>query len=707
MQNSSLSDGDMTNFKFSLYFKFGLFSNFFVLFFTLPAIGQVKEDSVRLLGEITVEAYSADRNPADVPASIGLLQQADLNRFSNSSLVPSFNMLPGVRMDERSPGSYRFSIRGSLLRSPFGVRNVKFYWNGLPLTDGGGNTYLNLLDVGVLGRAEVIKGPAASLYGAGTGGAVLLRATVPQETGMELTAQQGSFGALRYGAVLQAKGENVTTRIQFSHQQADGYRAQSALTRNSLNADMTFLIDPKNTLMVTLLDTDLSYQTPGGLTAAQYQDDPAQARPSTPSLPGAVQQQAAVYNKTFYSGVNFEHHWSAAWTTAIGLLGSTTDFKNPSIRNYETRVEKNIGARLTNEYEFQRIAWKGKITFGGEVQHFFSPIKVENNVGGIPGALVISNDEITSDLVMGFAQADADLPSNIHITLGASVNYLQYVDNRLAGTPLGSLSQKFNPVLSPRIALLKRFSHSLSMYASASHGFSPPTVAEVIPSTGVYNPNLKPETGWSYEVGMSGTILQEFDVHLAAYDFRLSNAIVIQRDASGADHFVNAGGTEQKGVELNAGWTKRFVSYALSTLRLYTSLTYNQYRFENYVNDGNDYSGNQITGVSPFAIAFGIDLKSSVGVYAQVTGNYVDRMPLNDANTAYASDYFLLGTRAGYRTSGRVPLDFFAGVDNILNQRYSLGNDLNASGGRYYNAAPTANYYVGISAIVPFGKGRD
>lgn len=668
----------------------------------MPVIAQLKEDSVRLLQDVTVEAYSADRNPADIPASIGLVERTDLNRFSNSSLVPAFNMLSGVRMDERSPGSYRFSIRGSLLRSPFGVRNVKFYWNGLPLTDGGGNTYLNLLDAGVLGRAEVIKGPAASLYGAGTGGAVLLRAAVPQETGIELTAQYGSFGTLRYGAVVQAKAENVTTRIQFSRQQAEGYRAQSAFARNSLNADMTFLIDAKNSLLVTLLTTDLYYQTPGGLTAAQYQFDPSQARPATPTSPGAVQQQAAVYNKTFYSGVHFEHQWNKAWMTTLGLLGSTTDFKNPSIRNYETRAEKNIGARLTNEYEFQRVDWKGKLTFGGEVQHFYSPIKVENNVGGNPGALVISNDEVTSDLVMGFAQADADLPGNIHITLGASINYLQYVDNRLAGTPLGSLSQKFNPVLSPRIALLKRFSHSFSVYASASQGFSPPTVAEVIPSTGVYNPNLKPETGWSYETGVSGTILQWFDVHLAAYDFRLSNAIVIQRDSSGADYFVNAGGTKQRGVELNAGWTKQFISSAFSTLRLYTSLTYNHYRFHNYVNDGMDYSGNQITGVSPFAIAFGLDLKSRVGVYAQITGNFVDRMPLNDANTDYASDYFLLGTRAGYRTSGRIPIDFFAGVDNMLNQRYSLGNDLNATGGRFYNAAPTVNFYAGLTANLSF-----
>jgi iron complex outermembrane receptor protein len=41
-------------------------------------------------------------------------------------------------------------------------------------------------------------------------------------------------------------------------------------------------------------------------------------------------------------------------------------------------------------------------------------------------------------------------------------------------------------------------------------------------------------------------------------------------------------------------------------------------------------------------------------------------------------------------------LDFFAGIDNLLNQKYSLGNDLNAVGGRYFNAAPGRNYFAGV-----------
>jgi iron complex outermembrane receptor protein len=41
-------------------------------------------------------------------------------------------------------------------------------------------------------------------------------------------------------------------------------------------------------------------------------------------------------------------------------------------------------------------------------------------------------------------------------------------------------------------------------------------------------------------------------------------------------------------------------------------------------------------------------------------------------------------------------LEIFAGVDNLLDEQYSLGNDLNAFAGRFYQPAPTRNGYGGV-----------
>ena len=168
-----------------------------LLLFSLVSHAQLKKDSTSLLTEVVVKAYASERPANEVPAAIGTVQEHELNRFSNTSLLPAVNIVPGVRMEERSPGSYRFAIRGSSLRSPFGVRNVKFYWNGLPLTDGGGNTYLNLLDFNAVGNMEIIKGPGGSLYGAGTGGIVLLNSPSIATSDIHASMLAGSYGLFR------------------------------------------------------------------------------------------------------------------------------------------------------------------------------------------------------------------------------------------------------------------------------------------------------------------------------------------------------------------------------------------------------------------------------------------------------------------------------------------------------------------------------
>ena len=45
----------------------------------------------------------------------------------------------------------------------------------------------------------------------------------------------------------------------------------------------------------------------------------------------------------------------------------------------------------------------------------------------------------------------------------------------------------------------------------------------------------------------------------------------------------------------------------------------------------------------------------------------------------------------------KAQLEVFVGADNILDEKYSLGNDVNAFGGRYFNAAAPRNYYGGVN----------
>ncbi|MGZ8536906.1 MAG: TonB-dependent receptor plug domain-containing protein, partial [Flavisolibacter sp.] len=126
------------------------------------------------LESVKVTAFEHNRELRNVPAAVNFIKSA-FTRFSPLSIVQAINTSPGVRMEERSPGSYRFNIRGSSLRSPFGVRNVKVYYNDIPYTDPGGISFLNQLGSYNFNSLEIIKGPGSSLYGAGTGGVLLIQ----------------------------------------------------------------------------------------------------------------------------------------------------------------------------------------------------------------------------------------------------------------------------------------------------------------------------------------------------------------------------------------------------------------------------------------------------------------------------------------------------------------------------------------------------
>ncbi|HEU5145458.1 MAG TPA: TonB-dependent receptor, partial [Chryseosolibacter sp.] len=616
------------------------------------------------------------------------------------SILPAANILPGVRMEERSPGSYRFSIRGSSLRSPFGVRNVKAYWNGLPFTDGGGNTYLNLLDFSSVGSIEIIKGPAASLYGAGTGGVLLMKS--PRVAGNQLQASAviGSYGLQRYLIGGQLKNDNVSANVQFAHHKSDGYREQTALKRNALNADVIVRTGERGTLTSTLVFSNLFYETPGGLTLEQYEQDPAQARPPSVSL-GAVEAKAAVTNETVFGGVVYDYDWNNQWTTSTGVYGAFSAFENPTIRNYEARDETNFGFRSQTDYRLFRnqSSVGGKITFGGEYQYFISPIAVFDNDGAGKPAAVQVRDEVTSSAGLVFTQTQFDFGNTFFVTAGLSANFLKYGFERIEPAPALEQDRSFDVVVSPRFAMLKKFSDGLSLFASYSDGFSPPSLAEVRPSTNTFSNTLKAEIGNNIELGARGVVgNSRLGYDVVIYDFRLRNTIVVQRNEEGADYFINAGKTSQRGLEALVSYDFAAASEFVSEFKLWGSYAYQHYRFKEYL----DFAGNALTGIAPTTASAGLDLTLNKKFTSNVTASYVDHIPLNDANTAFAEEYVLIGLRLGWNArifeSNRLQL--FAGVDNLLDESYSLGNDLNAFGGRYYNAAMPRNYYAGLTFIL-------
>lgn len=661
----------------------------FVLLISFSSFSQ-ESDTVKTLEAVVIKAYQYDKPLKDVPAAIAKLRISDLERFSNSSFLPAFNIQPGVRMEERSPGSYRLSIRGSSLRSPFGVRNVKIYWNGLPLTDAGGNTYLQSLDFASVNDVEIVKGPGSSLYGAGTGGVALLQSSSQPEK-IKLEMMGGSYGYNRLAGTVNLGDQRKKISIAVSNQASDGYRVQSAMKRPFAQFNSSLAIGKKSTLSINGFYSDLYYETPGGLTLAQFQNDPRQARPAGGPFKSAEEQNARVINKTGFFGASLEHDWNENLSTRILISEGITDFRNSSIRNYEHRNESTFSFRGTLNYRFT----KGKFSIGAESQDGNFAVKLYQNNSGSPGNITSSVKSPTR-ITVGFSQLDLNLPLDFFLTIGLSGN--QY---KIEFDSASKSLKQSKLVLSPRIALLKKLNESISAYGSISNGYSPPTFAEVFPSTAVYNQNLKAENGTTYEIGVRGN-LGSFRFNLVGYSFVLNSAIVQRRDASGADYFVNAGKAVEKGLETLVSYQIQNSTGVFHNFNVWLSYSLNDYKFKDYIQEingiANDYSGKMVTGVSPNVASMGFDFHPIKQLYANITLNYVDHIPLLDDNSFFATDYFLAGMRAGYNLNfWKTNWNLFAGVDNAFNKTYSLGNDINAAGNRFYNVAPGRNFYFGLN----------
>lgn len=668
-----------------------------------------RPDSVRLvavadtaLPEVAVSAFQSNLQWKAVPAAVALLGRNELARYGTASFVPVMNAVPGIRVEERSPASYRLSIRGSLLRSPFGVRNVKVYWNGIPLTDGGGNTYLNLVDLTQLTAVEIIKGPAASVYGAGTGGAVLLGSDPPYGRQKEHRFTAGILGG-SYGLFQQQLGweysnAKISSSILQSHQQADGYREQSASRKDMVKWQLSWRT-ARQQLRFMAWYTDLYYQTPGGITLAQMQLNPKLARQPAGSLPGAVQQKAAIYNKTLLAAIQQETSLGKQWVWKNFLTGNHSSIANPFITNYEKRAETNMAAGSQLVYSIRNAAFRFQWINGVEYLHNHSLIDNFGNRSGNADTVQF-RDDVYAVQWFAFSQAQLSLAEKWVLTAGVSVNNQSYRYQRTTDpASTGFVRKNISGVVTPRLAIAYRLSKAISLYLLAAKGFSPPALAEVRPSDGNYYGNLEAEYGWNMEAGIKGASSDnrlQFDV--AAYFFRLQNAIVRRTNAIGAEYFVNAGSTRQNGLET---WIKyRLVREGKRWVRdwsLWSSHSYQPYRFEAYQQSGIDYSGKNLTGVPRTIWVTGMDIEIRNGVYLNTSVNVTGSLPLTDANDVLAEAYQLVQLKLGYRTGQKKQqCDWFIGVDNLLDQRYSLGNDINALGKRYYNPAPGRNAFAGV-----------
>jgi iron complex outermembrane receptor protein len=627
-----------------------------LLLFYLPALAQT--DSTKVLEEVKVYVFEQKRSPLTTPDAF--VRTTDLQRMSSTSFVASLNSMAGIRMEERSPGSYRIAIRGSSLRAPFGVRNTKVYWNSIPFTDAGNNTYISVLEPGLFSGLTITKGPSAGIYGAGTGG-VLLFESNPRGKNLNAETVYHSLGGMKTSIDL----SNDNHRLYASFNQQEGYRAQSAMKKQWLSYEFHHQFSNELNLDLSTYYVDLAYQTPGGLTKAQYVANPTQARPAAGIFKSAQQQAATFKIKSYGLSAKASQVVSPQWAWDLSQSVQVNDIENPTIRNYEVRHEPNYSTRGV-------VHRKGiiKSDLGFEYQTGQLNSSTFGNRNGVKDTLQLTqNTHVQQGSI--FLQNEYAGLSNWIFTFSGSLSsyWTEYIGNEA--------------IFSPRLAILRQLGPHQSIVAKIAHGYSPPSISEMRPSTGIINTSLKAEKGWNHEITYRGSYAKlNWDV--SVYQFNLDETIVVRRAADGSDYFVNAGSTTQQGLELSTTWLLS------KQLQLEQATTWQNFRFAN---------GNFLTGTSPFQQSTSVLWKHPSGVSFIQNFQFVDYQFLNDANTEQMGSYRLWNTKVTY---AHKKWTLWASIDNLGNELYSSGPDLNATGGRFYNPSPGRNFHVGLQVNLAY-----
>lgn len=632
---------------------------------------------------------------ATVPSqSVGAVE---LQKFGASDFTPGMNRIPGVRFEQRTPGSYRISIRNTARRSPFGVRDVQVYWNGLPLTEPGGDTPLNFIDLANVDQASITKGPSSIPAGSPLGGSVGF--TTRQDAGNQIGLQFGSFGQ-RAGTFRYTIGDSNATQLQvrLAHRTNDGHRTWSDFRRSTVQLS---LFSPLKTTGSTkwavsssthLLATRLDYKLPGALTPAQYAENPYQERPGSVDALASIDYENILLGTTFSARKN-------DWFVSGATYATGFRFDNPF--NVNHKRETNIGGGTRGSVMrslSSSLSGSHFITAGGDFQFQFRDARQYDPNQGIPGELQYS-DDIQSQRLVAFAMLQGNTQDAAwQYQLGLSAVKVQYdVFRTYERNALPSQVQSdFDLAVSPRFQL----THAGSAYnvsISYATGSSTPSLREFRTNEGSLNQTLRPELGNSLELYGYYNFSSAFRLSANAYLTQLKQTITTFQDTSGIQLFRNAGRTNQPGLELAIDWQ------LTKAIKLSPAYTYQPYTYRDYEVDGTSFAGRPMPGLPthtfdvllhsvPFVHGTSAFAKT---LYADLNVRYESENPLDDAGDVVADAFVLLRLQVGARFRG---YQLFLAGDNLLDTVYSLGNDINPQfGNRYFQAAPPHNLSVGLS----------
>lgn len=646
------------------------------------------------LPSYTVSATRMDESELRVPFSLSRVNLGALQSVSPQlSLDESLQTVPGVFV--LNPTNFaqdsRIAIRGFGARANFGIRGIRLVVDGIPATTPDGQGSVDGLDLGSAESMQVIRGPASALYGAASGGVILIETERgPEIPFVETRGTFGDYGLVQGQVKAGGQVENLNYVVSATTLDFDGYRANNQTENERIHAK--FIYDLSKTSSLTALVNIIDYplqNDPGGLTLGEVQADPRQARDRN------LQYDSGESVKQEQFGLVYKHRVNESHELELKSYYTHRDFANklPFVDGGQVAFERDFfgGGAL---YRFKGDRWN--VATGIDVDLQDDARENFDNLDGARGPQSLEQDERIQSL--GFFVSSSYALSEA-LTFSAALRQ-DYVDFDLEDTFLGngddSGKREFEET-SPMLGLIWEAMPGFAVFANVATSFETPTTTELAnPTGGGFNPNLTSQTATSFEMGVKGLRalgVREMRYELTAFQIDIKDALVPFELSSqpGRDFYRNAGKSERTGIEA------ALQMELLPDLTANLSYTWSDFTYRDFDSSSGNLSGNYLPGIPEHVGNVQIRYQKDSGLFLQWNTRYTGSFYANDANTESIDAYTVTDLRLGVeRAFGGWTVEPFLGLNNLFDQSYNANIRINAFGGRYYEPAPERNLYGGL-----------
>lgn len=621
-----------------------------------------------------------------------LVRRDEIANSGASNIADVLRRVPGVQISGSTSATgssvgLHVGIRGLNPRNSF--RSTMLI-DGIPLAMapyGQPNLVMSPVSMGNLDSIDVVRGGGAVRYGPQNVGGIINFKTraIPSSAGLTADAS-ARYNIYNHGGSNKQYSTFVGTQMDnglgvallYSGLDGEQWRDGSHDNYNDVALKWRYEISPTSEVYGKFAHYDVKSMTPGGLTAAQYRQNPFQNTHPTDSWRGKRDQ------------------------VDIGYVNSISDTQEFEIRSYY--------------YESSR---KSSLINPDLGRNDFQPR--DNRVFGIEPRYThrLQWGPTTHDVTIGYRyihEAGTDTRYSTSLATGIQVGPSQvfdngtnahsiYLDDRIAygrwrvtpgiryekissdrqpnGTTNDTPFDVDNSRALPSLNVAYLVNEKLTLYTSYSTSFGAVQYTQ-LNSMSATNP-LKPEVAKTIEAGarFSG---EQVHSELTVFDLRFDNQI-LSIPGTNPSVFRNLGATTHNGVEFAIDYDFDRTSF-LAGLNLYANYTYVR-----AIQKSGEFEGNDVPFYSRQTATWGGRYSRSnwaLNVFATVqssqysdTANTVQESA--DATNGRVPGFSVWNAQVSYKIPGRKGSDLAFGVNNLFDRRYYSRN-VDANGGRMVGA---------------------